>query len=147
MEGLFEACEEEIKPVLELARDVRGLAYCPYSNFHVGSAVLCKDGTVFTGVNVENASYGLSICAERVALTKAVSDGHKDFQAIAVCCDVTTDSFKSPCGACRQFIIEFGGHIVLYLVKPDLSWKRITALELLPLAFTPDCLIETKQQP
>lgn len=113
----------------------RKLAYCPYSKFQVGAALLCSDGTVFTGCNVENASYGISICAERTAIVKAVSSGNKSYKAITVSAD-NGDTFVPPCGACRQFIAEFGLETVVYLAKPDLSKVLITsAKDLLPLSF------------
>jgi cytidine deaminase len=113
----------------------RELAYCPYSKFQVGAAVLCNDGTVFTGCNVENAAYGISICAERTAIVKAVSSGNKSYKAIIVSAE-NGDTFVSPCGTCRQFIAEFGLEIVVYLAKPDLSKVLITsAKDLLPLSF------------
>ena len=90
----------------------RELAYAPYSQFLVGAALLTKDGTVFTGCNVENTSFGLCICAERTAICKAVSEGHQAFEAIAV----AATPFATPCGACRQFIVEFGKQIEVIAV-------------------------------
>ncbi len=87
------------------AREAMKSAYCPYSNFAVGAAVLCGDGSVYRGCNVENASYGLTICAERNAIFAAVSAGHIDFVAIALVTSAT--SLARPCGACRQVIAEF----------------------------------------
>jgi cytidine deaminase len=114
----------------------RELAYCPYSKFQVGAALLCSDGTVFTGCNVENVSYGMSICAERTAIVKAVSSGNKSYKAIVVS-GGNGDTFITPCGACRQFIAEFGLEIDVYLVKPDLSKVLITSIkDLLPLHFS-----------
>ena len=98
-----ELCEE--------ASLAAGFAYAPYSKFHVGAAVRTKKGLVFTGCNVENASYGLTICAERTALVKAVSEGHRDIEAIAI----SVKNAASPCGACRQFIAEFGSDIIILL--------------------------------
>jgi cytidine deaminase len=94
-----------IDTLLEAAYDAKSNAYCPYSNFAVGAAVLCEDGQVFAGCNVENASFGLTICAERNALSAAVANGHVSFKAIAVVTDAS--SIARPCGACRQFIAEF----------------------------------------
>lgn len=82
------------------ASEAKNLAYCPYSKFHVGAAILTADNTVITGVNVENASYPVGTCAERVAFGKAVSDGHRKFKAVAVATDITPPA--SPCGMCRQ---------------------------------------------
>ena len=85
-------------------------AYAPYSKLHVGAAILCGDGTVFTGVNVENASYGAGICAERSAAVTAVTQGHRDFRVIAICSD-TGEAW--PCGICRQFLYEFAPDMIL----------------------------------
>ncbi|XP_068720545.1 cytidine deaminase-like [Montipora capricornis] len=109
-------------------------SHSPYSKFRVGAALLTETGKIIDGCNVENASYGLSICAERTALVKAVSMGFKKFPAIAVTTDL--NQFVSPCGACRQFIAEFGLDCDVYLVKSDLSYKKIGISELLPLPFT-----------
>ncbi len=92
------------------AASARRRAYAPYSRFHVGAALLSAQGKIFTGGNIENASYGLTICAERVALAKAISEGARKFHAIAV---VGPHARLSPCGACRQMLAEFGGCIVL----------------------------------
>lgn len=110
-------------------------SYSPYSKFRVGAALLTDDNTVFTGCNVENASYGLSICAERTAIVKAVSSGYTKFKEIAVSTDM--DEFGSPCGACRQFIAEFGLDIVVHLVNRDSKCQTTTSGDLLPQAFTP----------
>lgn len=91
--------------LLEAAAKAAGNAHAPYSNYKVGAALLCADGTVFTGCNVENASYGLTMCAERTAIFTAVADGRKDFVAMAVVAD--GDSMPYPCGACRQVLAEF----------------------------------------
>src|SRR4051812_19314839 len=93
------------KKLLAAAKAAQRNAHAPYSKFRVGAALLTKSGKIYTGCNVENASYGLTICAERVAITKAVSDGHRHFQAIAVVCPSRQ---PTPCGACRQFLAEFG---------------------------------------
>lgn len=90
------------------AKSAAGHAYAPYSGFRVGAAVLCRDGSVFTGVNVENASYGATICAERSAVSAAVTANHRDLEAIAIC---SPDGVASPCGICRQVIFEFGDRI------------------------------------
>lgn len=119
--------------LIELARRVRERAYAPYSKFKVGAALLADDGRIFTGCNVENASYGLTICAERAAIFKAVSEGARRFVSIAVVAD--TDDPVSPCGACRQVLWEFAGD--LRVVKANLKGKKDTHLmsELLPHAF------------
>ncbi|MBV5341512.1 MAG: cytidine deaminase [Deltaproteobacteria bacterium] len=104
--------EKKYIELLNLAHKAKESAYPPYSNFHVGAALLAKNGKVITGCNVENASYGLTMCAERTALFKAVSEGYKpgDFEAIAV---ASSGEDFSPCGACRQVINEFGEDIVV----------------------------------
>ncbi|XP_054608873.1 zgc:103586 isoform X2 [Dunckerocampus dactyliophorus] len=112
------------------------MAYCPYSSFPVGAALLTTDGAIITGCNVENASYGLTVCAERTAVQRAVAEGHTHFTAIAVTCDVK-DSFVGPCGACRQVLMEFGSEWTVYLTKPDGSYKESSLTELLPSAFSP----------
>ncbi|RIB02964.1 Cytidine deaminase-like protein, partial [Gigaspora rosea] len=96
-------------------------AYCPYSNFRVGAAVLGENGSYYTGVNVENASYGGAICAERVAITKAVSEGQKKFVALGLCTDVS-GQFVRPCGMCRQIMCEFATDLPIYLIQPDGSY-------------------------
>ena len=118
------------------ARTARALAYTPYSNFQVGAALECKDGRVFHGCNVENASYGLCNCAERTAFFSAIAHGYKpgDFSAIAVIGE--TDGPIAPCGACRQVMLELGGNefaVVLTNLKGDIF--ETTAAEQLPNAF------------
>ena len=93
------------RELIDRAIRMKESAYAPYSNFHVGAALLCEDGTVFSGCNVENAAYSVCICAERTAVAKAVSEGHRDFKAIAVAGD--SDGPCLPCGACRQVLSEF----------------------------------------
>jgi cytidine deaminase len=95
--------------LLAAARSARDNAHAPYSNFRVGAALRAKSGRVFTGCNVENATYGLTVCAERVAIFKAISEGERGFDAIAVVTD--TDQLTPPCGACRQIIWEFCGDV------------------------------------
>src|SRR5579883_3061170 len=97
--------------LLKEAREACKNSYSPYSQFPVGAALLTRGGKVFSGCNVENASYGNTICAERTAIVKAVSEGYKDFEMIAVVCIKARDAW--PCGACRQFISEFGAHITV----------------------------------
>ncbi len=123
--------------LVEIAKKARENAYAPYSNFKVGAAILTEDGKVFTGANVENASYGLSICAERVALFKAVSEGYRKFKMIAVVAD--TERPVPPCGACRQVLAEFGDmEVVMANLKGEMKTWKLS--ELLPEAFTPDDL-------
>lgn len=120
--------------LIEKAIAARNLAYAPYSEFNVGAALLLADGeTVITGCNVENASYGLAICAERNAICAAVAQGHKDFAAIVV----AASPLASPCGACRQFIVEFGKDIEVVSVDPNDTSKllRWTSDQLIPDSF------------
>uniref|UniRef100_A0A1A7XU48 Cytidine deaminase n=1 Tax=Iconisemion striatum TaxID=60296 RepID=A0A1A7XU48_9TELE len=114
-------------------------SYCPYSKFRVGAAVMTLDNCVFTGCNVENACYTLGLCAERNAISKAVSEGHRSFKAIAIASDLC-DQFISPCGGCRQFMREFGSSWDVYLSKPDGSYQKMTVDELLPFSFGPEDL-------
>lgn len=105
--------EQEIAKLKELVFEARSAAYAPYSNFRVGAALLTTDGLYFKGCNVENASYGAGICAERTAFVKAVSEGHKSFKAIAVVTD--KEAMCSPCGICRQFMREFAPKLPVYM--------------------------------
>ena len=123
--------------LVEKAREARKLSYSPYSNFAVGAAVLCKDGSVFVGANVENSSYPLCMCAERNALYNAMMNGYKksDFIALAIVAD--TDEPCSPCGACRQVISElFPRDGKLYLSNLKGASKETNIDELLPFAFS-----------
>ena len=104
--------DAQARALLDTAREARARAYAPYSRFPVGAALLAGDGTVFTGCNVENASYGLTNCAERTAVFKAVSEGRTEFRAIAVV-GPQDDLPCAPCGACRQVLFEFGPEMVL----------------------------------
>ncbi len=133
----MEIADETIDRLVEAASRVRATAYAPYSGFAVGAAVLTEDGSVFTGANVENASYGLSVCAERHAIGAAVGNGHRSLVALAVVTSTTPPS--SPCGACRQVITEFGPMAV---ILANLEGTRIVTSgeELLPMAFTPGSL-------
>jgi cytidine deaminase len=128
---------DKAKELLEEARLACENTYSPYSDFPVGAAVLTKDGTIFRGTNVENASYGLTICAERIAVGNAVSAGKSQIKAIAIYSP--TDSI-SPCGACRQFIIEFGKNtIVVFRQKKKITQKLIK--ELLPYEFSKQTMV------
>ncbi|MEN3010815.1 MAG: cytidine deaminase [Candidatus Bipolaricaulaceae bacterium] len=117
------------------AVEARARAYAPYSGFAVGAALLAKDGRVFTGCNVENASYGLTVCAERVALFKAVSEGAREFVALAVACGTGP---CAPCGACRQALYEFAPDLLLILADGEgRVWRTARLAELLPHGFGP----------
>lgn len=124
---------QEWQSLIDLANEARRRAYAPYSKYQVGAALRTKTGRVFTGVNVENAAYPASICAERTAVFKAVSEGEREFEVISV----VTDTGGSPCGACRQVLSEFGlDTIVLIANGKGQLLKQATVGELLPEAFT-----------
>lgn len=127
---------EEAAKLLNAAVAACGNAYAPYSNFPVGAAALSSSGHIFTGNNVENASYGLSICAERVAISTMVSSGEANLKAIAVHC---TNAQSAPCGACRQFILEFGAETIV-IFKKEGATLQIPISELLPYAFSKEAL-------
>ena len=123
--------------LISLAKEAMAQAYAPYSGFYVGAALLCADGTVYQGCNIENAAYGPTNCAERTAFFKAVYDGHRDFTAIAICGGKEghiTGSFP-PCGVCRQVMREFceDGFLV-YLIN-DQGYETRTLSQLLPDSF------------
>lgn len=131
--------EEKSQELIEKALEVRLNAYAPYSNYEVGAALLTKSGKIFTGVNVENAAYPDSICAERSAIFNAVSAGERDFKAIAV----ATRNGGTPCGSCRQVMSEFGLDIEVLLVDEEGNLvRRSTVGDLLPGAFLPTDLEE-----
>ena len=121
------------KTLVDAARQARFHAIAPYSNFLVGAALLTKNGLIITGCNVENASYGLTMCAERVALLKALSEGHRDFAMIAVVAD--TDKPTPPCGPCRQLLWDYCGDIpVVMAYLRDIAAQH-QMRDLLPLPF------------
>jgi cytidine deaminase len=124
-------------PLIAAARSVQAKAYAPYSNFRIGAALEATDGTVFLGCNVENASYGLTICAERAAICAAISAGARQFRRAVVVSDV--DPPAAPCGACRQVLAEFGLDLPIEGVgaKRAVRWRLS---ELLPHAFGPEQL-------
>lgn len=129
--------EQEKQSIIDLANTARQRAYVPYSRYAVGAALRTKGGRTFTGVNVENAAYPQTMCAERVAIFKAVSEGEKEFEVISV----VTDNGGSPCGGCRQVMAEFGlDTVVLMADGSGKLVKETTVKELLPEAFTPDQL-------
>ena len=132
----IEPNQEQREQLIQAARSVANTAYCPYSNYPVGAALLGTDGALYTGCNVENASYGLSICAERVAVFKAVSSGCRKFAALAL--SGGTNVTTTPCGACRQVISEFCSEDmpVFFSDLTDGKIKETTVGALLPLAFT-----------
>ena len=129
--------ELEIQNLVNRAIKARENAYCPYSHFAVGAALLCEDGTIYEGCNIENASYGLTNCAERTAVFKAVSEGYTKFKALAVVAD--TEGTCAPCGACRQVISEFEiPQIILSNLKGN--YRLVSLDELLPFRFGADSL-------
>jgi len=125
--------EAKYSALIVAALQARQNAYAPYSDFLVGAALLTTDGTVFTGCNVENSSFGICICAERTAICKAVSEGYREFEAIVV----AATPFASPCGACRQTLAEFGTDIKVVGVDADevSNTKTWTVEELIPETF------------
>lgn len=125
--------ELEIQKLMDCAIKARENAYSPYSHFAVGAALLCEGGTLFEGCNIENASYGLTNCAERTAIFKAVSEGHIKFKALAVVAD--TEGPCAPCGACRQVMAEFK---IPLIIMGNLmgNIKIVTIEELLPFSFS-----------
>jgi len=123
--------------LIEAALAVRGNAYAPYSRFLVGAALRTKSGRLFTGVNVENASYGLTICAERAAIFQAVAAGEKEFSSMAIAVDAPFPA--APCGACRQVMAEFGLQEII-LCTTDKQVKTFSLAELLPEAFVKENL-------
>ena len=129
---------EERQKLINLANEARRHAYAPYSNYPVGAALRTKTGRIYTGVNVENAAYPQTMCAERVAIFKAVSDGETEFDVIAV----VTNNGGSPCGGCRQVLAEFGLDTIVLLAGGNGKLvKESTVSELLPEAFTPRHLL------
>ncbi|MGB7023390.1 MAG: cytidine deaminase [Candidatus Acidiferrales bacterium] len=119
--------------LIAAARQAREHAHAPFSEFRVGAAVRTKSGRTFGGCNVENASYGLTICAERVAIFKAISEGEREFDAIAVVTDA--DALTPPCGACRQIIWEFCGDVPVILANLEGKVERESSAKLLPRPF------------
>lgn len=126
------------------AQKAKAFAHAPYSKFRVGAALLTKSGKVFTGCNVENSSYSLTICAERTAIFKAISEGHKHFKAIAVSSD--DSGFTPPCGACRQVLIDLAGNIDFIMVNAKQQVKIIPLKVLVPFAFTNKNLQRSKKK-
>jgi cytidine deaminase len=128
---------QEKQALIDLANEARRRAYAPYSNYQVGAAVRTKSGRLYTGCNIENAAYPHCMCAERVAIFKAVSDGEKEFEVIAV----ATSNGGSPCGGCRQVMAEFGMDTIVLIADGDGRLVQETSVRmLLPGAFTPNDL-------
>ena len=117
----------------DAARSAREHAHAPYSKFLVGAAIECADGRIFTGCNIENATYGLTVCAERVAVWKAISEGARSFTRVAVCAD--TEQLTPPCGACRQILWEFCGDTEIVMTNLHGAEDTVKLLTLFPRAF------------
>jgi cytidine deaminase len=134
--------DAERQALIDLANEARRRAYAPYSNYKVGAALRTDSGRIYTGVNIENAAYPNGICAERVAVFKAVSDGEVNFEVIAV----VTDNGGTPCGGCRQVLSEFGLHTVVLIADGGGKLVKETSVsELLPGAFRPADLKTTSK--
>lgn len=127
------------RELVERAFAMHAFSYVPYSHFPVGAALLCADGTVFTGCNVENAAYGSTICAERTALLKAISEGHReDWQTIAIA--GRGEDYCWPCGSCRQMLYEFAPGLRVLAARGDGQFQCVPLSELLPHGFGPASL-------
>lgn len=133
-----DSADEEL---VRRAKRARANAYSPYSRVKIGTAVLTEDGKIYTGCNIENSSFGLSNCAERTAIFKAVSEGHKKLRAIAVVGE--TREYTKPCGACRQVMVQFNPRLRIIRAGLDGYRSETTAEELLPEAFNPPSLTKT----
>ncbi len=127
--------KDKVAPLVEAAKKARGRAYSPYSRVKIGAAVLTSDGSLYSGANVENASYGLACCAERVAIFRAVSEGKRKIVAIAIV--GKSEEFTKPCGACRQVMVEFNPEMRVLRRGLDGFEEDGTASSLLPAHFNP----------
>ena len=136
---------QQIKEMIRTALSMRKMSYTPYSHFNVGAALLAADGTIYTGCNIENAGYTSTNCAERTAFFKAVSEGVKEFKAIAIVGgmeDATELEFCPPCGVCRQVMSEFcEDDFKIILAKSETEYREFTLTELLPERFGPSNLL------
>lgn len=133
-----------MRKLIDLAGNARDCAYAPYSGFKVGAALMTLDGRVFSGVNVENASYGLTMCAERVAVYQAVTACCREIAAIAVVTDAEEPA--PPCGACRQVLFEFGPDMNVVIANTQGKYIETTLRDLLPRAFDKKMVLEEKRQ-
>ena len=129
------ATDAEVQKMLEIANKAKENSYSPYSKFRVGAAILCNDGSIFPGTNIENSSYPVGTCAERCAIACAIANGHRDFKSILITSDIQND-FISPCGFCRQAIVEYG-NLEVILTQGCGKMKKMHIADLLPMAFTP----------
>ena len=133
--------EEELRNMLELAEEARSHSYCEYSGYRVGASVRTASGKIYNGCNVENSSYGATVCAERVAIFKAISDGERHLTDLMV----VTDEAWPPCGLCRQVIGEFAQKgMMIHIANPDGVKKSLTFEELMPMAFVPEHMIKSR---
>jgi len=137
--------KEQYQKLAKLALEARRKSYSPYSDYRVGAALLCEDGSIYTGCNIENAAYGPSVCAERTAFFKAVSEGKRGFAAIAVAgspagADDVLPQYACPCGTCRQVMREFcePEEFVVLIVRSEQDYRQTTLSGLLPDSFGPD---------
>jgi cytidine deaminase len=134
---MTELTNETRQALIDLGNEARRRAYVPYSNYRVGAALRGKSGKIYTGVNIENAAYPVTVCAERTAVFKAVSEGEREFEVISV----VTDNGGSPCGSCRQVLSEFGLDIIVLIADGEGNLVQETTVRaLLPGAFTPEHL-------
>ncbi|CAF1479881.1 unnamed protein product [Rotaria sp. Silwood1] len=133
----------ELQELFNEARLAKYKAYCPYSHFRVGTALLTSTGKIYSGCNIENTSYPLSTCAERTIVVKAVSEGEKSFQKIVITSDVEI-GFIGPCGSCRQTLAEFGLDLDVYLINIKNESKMYKLRDLLPVAFIPHDLEKSR---
>lgn len=131
------------KELIQVALEAKERAYVPYSKFKVGAALKTSSGKIFTGCNIENASFGLTNCAERTAIFKAISEGHTDIESIAVVTDI--EDYASPCGACRQVMAEFGLNIQVLMGNKAGDYYVKSSGDLLPNSFTNDQLESNKK--
>ena len=129
---------DEKKALIRMALEAREQAYVPYSDFMVGAALRAEDGRIFTGCNVENAAYGSTLCAERTALVKAISEGCRSFTRLAVVGN--SADYCWPCGACRQMLYEFSPDLEILVARGDHQFVKYTLRQLLPGGFGPDSL-------
>ncbi len=127
------ASDLSLDSLIRAARDARERAVATFSHFKVGAALQTRAGQIITGCNIENATYGLTLCAERVAMFKALSEGHRDFVRVVVVAD--TGTLTPPCGACRQILWEFGGNLEVVLTNLTGAVEHTTMKNLLPSAF------------
>jgi cytidine deaminase len=146
-----EVTESEVEALVAAAREVRLRAWAPYSRFQVGAALLGADGEIYTGINVENVTFGLTVCAERAAVIAAVGAGCQQFRALVVCTDASPPA--APCGMCRQTLVEFMDDLPVFLVGPapaagdqDEAVERVRLARLMPHAFTPRDLLGPEDQ-